>query len=304
VQETFLRAWRGRGTFAGRSTVRAWLYRIATNACLDALARRPAARQVAVAPDPVPDPGPDPDPGGGSLPPVAVGWLQPYPDRLLDRVAPAGDEPDAAVVAKETIELAFLAAIQYLPPRQRAVLILRDVLGWTAAETAEVLDTSVASVNSALQRARPTMKGRLPAHRSEWAAPADADREVLRRYMAAIERSDDAALAALLRDDVRVGHQPGAGGHTGAEPAWYQGRETVLASWAPALHGPDAVEFRFVPVGANRQPAAATYIRPPGGAEFVAFGLTVLRTEGGAVAEVTVFSPEVFAAFDLPDTLR
>jgi RNA polymerase sigma-70 factor (TIGR02960 family) len=138
VQETLLRAWRRRETFEGRSTFRAWLYRIATNACLDALGRRERRLQTAT---------------GAEVP-----WLQPYPDRLLEEVAASEEEPGALVVAKETIELAFIVAIQHLPPRQRAVLILRDVLGWTAKDTAALLETSVASVNSALQRARGALK--------------------------------------------------------------------------------------------------------------------------------------------------
>ncbi|MET8681694.1 RNA polymerase subunit sigma-70 [Streptomyces sp. NPDC004647] len=296
VQETFLRAWRKRESYQGRSTFRAWLYRIATNACLDALARYPAARRAA----------PAAAPGVAPPPPVAVAWLQPYPDRLLDAVAPRDDEPDAVVVARETIELAFLAAIQHLPPRQRAVLILRDVLGWSAKETAELLEASVASVNSALQRARPTLKTHLPERRLEWGSssgPNEEERAVLQRYMDAIEHADDAAIGELLREDARVGQQPGAGGHVGSEPAWYEGRETVIEAWAPALHGPEAVDFRFLPTRANRQPAAATYIRAPGGSEYHAFGLAVLRIEDAAVAEVTVFTPGIFPAFGLPATL-
>jgi len=131
VQETFLRAWRRRETFEGRSTFRAWLYRIATNACLDFLGRQPRARQTAASP------------GGGSPPPAAIPWLQPYPDGLLETISPGEDEPDTALVERETIELAFLAAIQCLPPRQRAVLILRDVLGWPAKDTAALLESSV-----------------------------------------------------------------------------------------------------------------------------------------------------------------
>src|SRR5262245_6110788 len=153
VQETMLRAWRSRQQFQGRSSFRAWLYRIATNACLDALAskaRRVLPYQLAPATDPRATSLFTPDP--------EIPWLQPYPDRLLDEVAPSDTEPDALAVERETIELAFLVAIQLLPPRQRAVLILRDVLGWSARETASLLESSVASANSALQRARATMK--------------------------------------------------------------------------------------------------------------------------------------------------
>ncbi|MFL5647647.1 MAG: RNA polymerase subunit sigma-70, partial [Chloroflexota bacterium] len=158
VQETFLRAWRARETFDGSSMIRAWLYRIATNVCLDALRR--SARRLT---------------NYHSF--AEVPWLSPYPDRLLDEMAPADDEPDAVVVERETIELAFLAALQVLPPRQRAALIARDVLGWPATETASALDTSVPAVNSALQRARATMQAHLPARRSEWSAGETSQEE-------------------------------------------------------------------------------------------------------------------------------
>src|SRR5919107_4151785 len=167
VQETFLRAWRGRASFSPRasSSFRAWLYRIATNACLDVLRRRPRRilpPQVAPAADPTVPPSP----------PADLAWLQPYPDRLLEPIAPAHDEPGAVVVARETIELAFIAAIQHLPPRQRAVLILRDVLGWSAKETASLLDVTVVSANSALQRGRATLRQLLPERRTEWVRSA------------------------------------------------------------------------------------------------------------------------------------
>ena len=161
VQETFLRAWRRRETFEGRSTFRAWLYRIATNACLDLLAKRR----------------PEPATGG------EVPWLQPYPDRLLDEL-PAGeaDEPETLAVARETIELAYLVAVQHLAPRPRAVLILRDLLGWPAKDVADLLGDSVNSVNSALQRARAGMRGRLPAERQDWTGgEEDADTRALVR---------------------------------------------------------------------------------------------------------------------------
>jgi len=195
VQDALLRAWRSRETYDGRSTFRAWLYRITTNACLRMLERQP--RRV------VPyETGPAAELGARPQPPADLPWLQPYPDSLLDQSA----EPDDAVVARETIELAFLAAIQHLPPRQRAVLILRDALDWSADDTAAVLDMSLAAANSALQRARATMKERLPATRLEWATAADAEdaeRSLLQTYVEAFERHDDRRLVALLREDVR-----------------------------------------------------------------------------------------------------
>ena len=176
VQEAFVKAWRGRAGFEGRSTLRAWLYRIATNACLDTIKRR--RRRVAIV-----------DPmvlarGGPSF--DEVPWLQPIPDRVLDEPAPSDAEPDAVVIATETIELAFLAAIQHLAPRPRAVLILRDVLGWTAAETAAALDETVAAVNSALQRARSRLRELGRPGDAGWAgtvAASDEERVLLQRYM-------------------------------------------------------------------------------------------------------------------------
>ncbi len=217
VQETFLRAWRNRATFGagGRFSVRAWLYRIATNACLDVLRARPRRvmpEQVAPAGDPTAPP----------PPPADLPWLQPYPDRLL---APAADEPAAVVVERETIELAFLAAIQHLPPRQRAVLILRDVVGSSAHDTASALETSVVAVNSALQRARATLRRQLPERRGEWdrtQAIDDVERELLRRYVEAHERADLDGLAALLREDARLTMPP--------HPTWYDGRDAILVA--------------------------------------------------------------------------
>jgi RNA polymerase sigma-70 factor (ECF subfamily) len=289
VQETFLRAWRRRDTFEGRSTFRAWLYRIATNTCLDFLDRRPRR----VLPYDVAPPA-DPD---GPLPPSAgFSWLEPYPDRLLESPAPREEEPDAVVVAREGVELAFLAAIQHLPPRQRAVLILRDVLEWSAAETAGLLGTSQASVKSALQRARGTLRERLPAPGLEWTPdtdPSDQEEAVLRRYMEAHERRDPAALAAVLREDVRVSIPP--------SPLWSEGRDTFIA--ASRKHAAPG-EHRFLPTRANRQPALAIYVRPPGETRFRPVALEVLRIEKGRVAEIVDFSqPALFAAFGLPPSL-
>ncbi|MGH3092346.1 MAG: RNA polymerase subunit sigma-70, partial [Gaiellaceae bacterium] len=284
VQETFLRAWRKRKSFQGRSTFRAWLYGIATNACLDALRRNPRralARQAA------------------PVPPAEIPWLQPYPDRLLEGVAANDAEPDAAVVAKETIELAFLAAIQHLPPRQRAALILRDVLGWSAAESASLLDASVPAVNSALQRARATLKQQLPERRFDWAAtadPSEEERAVLQRYMEAHERADATALAELLREDARFTMPP--------QLMWCEGREAIMAAFTPEIFGPEAMgDFRLVPTRANRQPAAANYVRRRGDSEYRALALDVLRIENGKVVEITAFVSDLFPAFGLPPTL-
>ncbi|MBE1500091.1 RNA polymerase sigma-70 factor (ECF subfamily) [Amycolatopsis lexingtonensis] len=225
-------------------------------------------------------------------PAAAVPWLQPAPDDLLD-----------VAIARETVELAFLAAVQYLPPRQRAVLILRDVVGWSAKETAIALETTPASVSSSLQRARAELKEQLPARRTEWRAESSgAERAVVSRYIAAITAADDTAIAAVLSDDVRCSHQPGAGGHRGPEPTWYRGLATVLEGWAPVLHGAVPMELRMVPVRANGGPAVATYLRHDG--RFHAFGLNVLSIGGGRVTEVTTFAAGVFGKFGQPLVLE
>jgi RNA polymerase sigma-70 factor (TIGR02960 family) len=276
TQETFLRAWRRRATFEGRSTVRAWLYRIATNACLDALDRRPRL------------------PAGGEVP-----WLQPYPDELLEGVAAQADEPDALVVAKETIELAFMVAVQHLPPRPRAVLILRDVLGWSAKDTAALLETSVPAANSALQRARAALKQHLPEQRSEW-APADdpsaAERALIRRYIDASEQGDADAIAAMMREDARFSMPP--------EPGLYVGRETIAGFWKEGGFGEDWFgRVRCLPARANRQPAVAYYVLKPGDDAYRALALDVLRIEEGEIAEIVAFAPDRFPALGLPATL-
>jgi RNA polymerase sigma-70 factor (ECF subfamily) len=276
VQETFLRAWRRRETFEGRSSLRAWLYRIATNVCLDALAKRPRRT-------------------GSEVP-----WLQPYPDQLLEGVAPDADEPDAVIVAKETIELAFLVAIQHLPPRPRAVLILRDVLDWSAKDTAALLGTSVASVNSALQRARAALKKHLPERRLEWESgsdPTTAQRALVGRYVEATERADAEALAELLTEDARFSMPP--------EPGLFVGRDRIVRVWIDGGFGTEAFrDFRCIVTSANRQPAVACYLRRPGDAEYRPLAIDVLRIEGGAVAEIIAFGgPALFGAFGLPQTL-
>jgi RNA polymerase sigma-70 factor (TIGR02960 family) len=275
VQETFLRAWRRRETFEGGG-FRAWLYRIATNACLDALRR--SARRV---------------PSAGSTF-AEVPWIQPYPDRLLDEVAPSEDQPDAVVVARETIELAFLAVIQLLPPRQRAVLILRDVLGWSAGEVAKLLDTTAAAVNSALQRARATLQehssGR--ALESSLTEPTEGERALLRRFIDMHESGDVAAAAAMLRRDARVTMPP--------YPWRFEGQDAIVPLIERARGDGD---WRLLPTSANRQPAAASYLRAPGETGFRAFKLDVLRVEGGLIAEITTFGPGLFEAFGLPPEL-
>ena len=282
VQETFLRAWRKRESFQGRSTFRAWLYQIATNASLDALDRRGR-------------------PALSAQNPVDIPWLQPYPDRLLDGAAPSDDEPEAAVVSKETIELAFLVAIQHLPARQRAVLVVRDVLGWSAKETAALLETSAASVNSALQRARAALKEHLPERRLEWSAgsdPSEEERALLERYMDATDRGDAEAIVELLREDAFCAMPP--------DPVSYVGREAIVAAWVEGGFGASWFgDLRCVPTRANMQPAVACYHRRPGDSKFRPLALDVLRIEDGAVAEIIAFplEPVLLESLGLPPTL-
>jgi RNA polymerase sigma-70 factor (ECF subfamily) len=280
VQETFLRAWRGRKGYEGRATFRAWLYGIATNASLDAIARR--RRRMPA--------------GDGPGSPAEVPWLQPYPDHLLALAAPEDEGPEAAVVRRETIELAFLIAIQYLPPAQRAVLILRDVLGWSARETSEPLGASVAAVNSSLQRARATLSERLPERPAEWAPDADPtveERVLLRRYMEAGEADDVGALAEMMAEDARF-----------SMPEVYDGRDAIIRGWVEGGFGtPDFGDMRCVATRANRQPAVACYLRRPGESAHRPLAIDVLRISGGLVAEINTFGPDVFPAFGLPAEL-
>jgi RNA polymerase sigma-70 factor (ECF subfamily) len=278
VQETFLRAWRARDRFEGGELLRAWLYRIATNACLDAIRR--SRRRV---------------PSLSSF--AEVPWLQPYPDRLLDEVAPSSEEPDAVVVARETIELTFVAVIQLLPPRQRAVLVLRDVLGWSANETAERLELSVPAANSALQRARATLRQQLPAEPPERRPPdmSDRERELLAAFIAIHESGDVEAAVPLLREDIRVTMPP--------YPWLYEGLAAVRALMEHGTGPRGPGDWRLVPTRANRMPAAASYLREWGGAEHRAFKLDVLRVEAGKIVEITTFGPSLFPAFGLPPAL-
>jgi RNA polymerase sigma-70 factor (ECF subfamily) len=223
-----------------------------------------------------------------------VPWLQPYPDPLLDEVS---DQPEQAAVGRETIELAFLAALQVLPPRQRAALVIRDVLGWSANETAALLDTSVAAANSAVQRARAMMREHLPPERADWKArpPSAAERELLDQFIAAHERLDSAAVARIVSAGIRITMPP--------YPYLYQG----IDAFAPLLErafgpGRDG-DWRLVRTAVNRMPAAASYLRRPGDAEFRAFKLDVLRVEGDRIAEITTFGPAPFPALGLPPVL-
>jgi RNA polymerase sigma-70 factor (TIGR02960 family) len=275
VQETYLRAWRGWAGFDGEH-VRAWLYRIATNVCLDLIRAR--QRQAPRAP-------------------AEVAWLTPYPDRLLDEIPSAEDSPDDVAVARETVELAFLAALQVLPPRQRAALLAREVLGLPAAETAALLETSVAAANSALQRARATLQEHLPSHRADWTArPAGPEeRELLARFIDAHERYDAAAALAIAAEDIRITMPP--------YPMRFDGRDGFVPLLERAFGPGRDGDWRLLPAAANRMPAAASYLRRPGDGLFRAYKLDVLRVEDGAIAEITTFGPALFGELGVPSVL-
>ncbi|WP_036376342.1 RNA polymerase subunit sigma-70 [Micromonospora sp. ATCC 39149] len=281
TQETFLRAWNKRESFKGHAALRTWLYRIATNACLDFLEKRNDRT-------PVPSQLPDPD--------CEVWYLQPYPDRMLP------EDPQESVVARETIELAFIVAVQHLPPRQRAVFILRDVLGWPASKAADALDLTVASVTSALQRARVTMRGKLPDRRLDWRSPAthelsNDERGAVKSYIEAHERNDLDGLASLLRDDLRFAMLPDPGTVTttakGAVDGW--------ASNGLFQRGYD--DWRGITTTVNRMPAAALYLRTPDDPEYRLFAIAVLHIVDGKIAELTGFDATDKSWLDLPPTL-
>lgn len=278
VQETYLRAWRGFGGFEGRSSVRRWLYAIATRACLTALqtrARRPLPsglgapeddHRVAVAPSE-----------------SAVPWLQPAPDALL-----AGDDPAAVVAGRAGVRLAFIAALQYLPARQRAVLTLRDVLAFRTAEVAEMLATTTAAVDSTLRRARANLADAGPVE-DDLAEPDEVTRRaLLDSYVDAFTRADPDALVDLLRADVELEMPP--------IPTWFTGRTAVVGFLASRVMRQD--RWRLVPTSANGQPAFVTYQRRPGGYE--ANGVEVLTVVGGRIARITAFhDPSLVPTFGL-----
>jgi RNA polymerase sigma-70 factor (ECF subfamily) len=282
VQEVFLRAWRSRAGFQGQASVRGWLYRIATNACLDTLRRH---RNRAV-----------PAPADGSAGPsvASMPWLQPYPDALLDELVSDQAGPEAAALSRESISLAYLTVIQLLPPRQRAVLILRDVLDWPASQVATLIDSTVPAVKSALQRARATLQEHQAASGPAPDRPAADQRRLLQGFIAAHERADPEALIALLRDDVRLAISPQAGEWTG--------RGTVAAALRAGMTSLGA--WRVLPTAANGQPAAAGYLRRPGQSAFLPFSITVLDVRDGQLADIAAFeAADLFVAFGLPASL-
>jgi RNA polymerase sigma-70 factor, ECF subfamily len=286
VQETYLRAWRSYDEFENRSSVRTWLHRIATNACLTALQHRSRRVLPSGLGGPSDDPHIAPAPAG-----PAVAWLQPIPDAVVD---PAADDPAAMVVSRESLRLALVASLQHLPAQQRAVLLLRDVLAFQAAEVAAMLGTTVAAVRSALQRARATMKDAAPAP-DEITEPSEPRaRELLAQYIAAFETADVAALERALRHDAALEM---VGSRT-----WFAGRTTCLPYLATYVLGSPG-DWRMLAIIANGQPAAAAYRRGADGA-LRAFGIAVLTVTPTGIARIVVFSdPDLATAFRPPETL-
>jgi RNA polymerase sigma-70 factor (TIGR02960 family) len=284
-QETLLRAWRHLAGFEPRSSIRAWLYRIATNVCLTAAARR-RPQPALVTHDLT-------TPKGEAI------TLAPYPDALLDEIPSTAADPAARYDLDESVQLAFLAAVQLLPPRQRAVLLLRDVLGFAAAEVADLTDATTAGVNSALQRARSTIERRCADGRLELSRtppPDDVERSLVSRYVAAWQSADIDALVALLREDAVMTMPP--------EPLLFRGRQAIGDFFATVPAGGALDQIRLVPTHANRQPALAAYLLDPAAGVHRGYGLMVLSLDGDAIAEITGFAdPTLFPFFGLPAEL-
>jgi RNA polymerase sigma-70 factor (ECF subfamily) len=282
LQEVLVRAWRHLGAFDGRGSMRGWLYRIATNRCLTARSRAAA----------VPGPALSPAPPSPNALDVEVTALAPYPDEWLRELAGPGD-PAVGYEVRESIQLAFLAVIQLLPPRQRAVLLLRDVLGFSAAETAQILQASPAAVNSALQRARATLEHHRASGRLRPAeAPAPgAERALADRFTAAWHACDIPALVSVLAEDCLLTMPPA--------PLAYRGREAIGRFFATVPAGGDLSAIRMVPTQANGQPAVAAFIRD--GTTARAYGIMVLTVQAGLIGEITGFAdPSLFPLFGLP----
>jgi RNA polymerase sigma-70 factor, ECF subfamily len=284
VQETMLKAWRSYDDFEGRSSLRTWLYRIATNSCLRALETRSRRPLPADLSDPAADPY-----GVLAADRPEFPWLQPFPDAGV-----AVSDPAAVITARASTRLALIAALQYLPGRQRAALILRDVLGWHAAEVADLLGVSAAAANSALQRARARL-AEAGLTEDELSEPAEAaDRILLDKYAAAFETADVAALTELLRADAALEMPP--------QPYWFSGRDQVLRFLqSRVLTVPG--KFRLVATAANGQPAFAAYLRADDG-QYLAHAIQVLTVRAGRIARIVSFNDgRLLAAFGLPDRL-
>ena len=288
VQETLLAAWRGLARFEGRASLRSWLYRIATNRCLNALRDR-GRRPPEVPPLAEETPPPQPTRLGDPL------WLEPYPDVLLEGVSDRSQQPEARYETREAIGLAFIGALQRLPPRQRAVLVLRDVLAFRAAEVAEMLGVTEVSVNRALQRARRALQ---PEQRDSAPLPGSREeRELVARFTQAFEAGDVPGVVALLTDDALLTMPPA--------PLEYEGPLAIGRFLASVPAGGALDRFRLVPTRANGQPAFGCYLRDPHTPVAHAYGLMVLTLSGDRVAAITGFADtSVFRPFGLPRTLR
>ncbi len=289
LQETLLRAWRGLPRFEGRSSARRWLHAIATNVCIDAAGR--ARRTLPADHGPPARPG---DPVGDPLPESV--WVEPYPDGRFD-VADGRPSPEARFERRESLELAFIAALQHLPPRGRAVLVLREVLGFTAAEVAEALDTTTASVHSLRQRARETLDRRLPS-RSQQATLRDIGdagvRDLVERFVAAFEHDDVPAILALLTEDASFAMPPYA--------EWYRGRAAISDSWL--MPGGPPPRLRYLPARANGQLALGTYALDDARRVYLPIALDVLTLDGDRIGAIHAFRlPGAFPSFGLPREL-
>jgi RNA polymerase sigma-70 factor (ECF subfamily) len=287
LQEALLRAWRGLDSFAGRSSLRSWLYRIATNACLRAIERRPQ-RVLPI------DYGPPADPHDElAARMIESAWIEPYPDEADDLTL-----PEARYERRESLELAFVAALQHLPGRQRAVLILRDVLGFSAREVAETLETSPAAVDSALQRAHKAVEERLPAQSQQATLRALGDErlsELVVSYVDAWERGDVEAVVAMLAQDARIAMPP--------IPTWYRGRDAVAAFLTDRVLRSSRPR-RLIRIRANGAVAFGQYVWDQRSGGLQAHGIIVLSLEGEEIIELTAFlSPDAFGRFGLPSEL-
>jgi len=287
VQETLLRAWRYRDSLKEGAPLRPWLYRVATNACLDAIARdqRRAVLAARAAAD-----------DGWTGQSEDVVWLGPIPNSLLEPATPPASTPEAMTLRSETIGIAFLTVIQLLTPQQRAALILCDVLDWSAKDAADLLDLSVPAVNSALQRARARLRERLPSHKPAWPANVDAsaaERDLLKKYVEASEAADFRAFASIIREDATFRMPP--------EPDAAAGREAIFKLWIEGGFGSERFgRLRCVVTHANLQPAVACYRCQPGDSTWRALAMDVLRIEGGLITEIVTFMPDNFPLFGLP----
>lgn len=282
LQEVMLRAWRGLPRFQGRSSFRTWMYRIATNVCLNAIKKQ--SRRVL----------PEGRAAGNGEPATEAVWIGPYPDGTLEPEDTLAT-PDVRYEQRESVELAFIAALQHLPGNQRAALILREVLGFSAREVAEALDTSTAAVNSALQHARRTVRSRVPERSQQATLRALGDerlRAIVESYATALERGDVEAVISLLSEDATWSMPP--------FPEWYQGREAIRSLLVQCGH----VEWRHLPARVNGQLAVACYSRDPATGDYEAAVIDVLTLRGDQIASVTAFvDSDLFPRFGLPSVL-